>query len=49
MKVKVEYTKDYGVAKKGDIQELDSILASKLVYKYKVAKAASKIKNKKKK
>jgi len=41
MSIQVELTKDYAGSKKGDKLTLGSILATKLVYKYKVAKLAS--------
>lgn len=34
----VQFTKGYAGAKKGDILEFDSIMGSKLINKYKVAK-----------
>lgn len=34
----LEFTKSFGAAKKGDILEFDTIMASKLINKYKCAK-----------
>lgn len=36
--MKIEFTKDYAVYKKGDTDEIKGILLSKLLSKYKVAK-----------
>ena len=38
MKVKIEFTKDFADKKTGDVAELDSMLASRLVTVKKVAK-----------
>ncbi|MEM6814903.1 MAG: hypothetical protein AAF600_10965 [Bacteroidota bacterium] len=34
----IEFTKGFGGAKKGDVLEFDTIMASKLINKYKCAK-----------